>query len=316
MKNSHGWLLPALGAHLRGVQQGLDLTVAQPVAVVVHTGAPPRAHRLGEALGGGSRRLLVLGIGHPASMGLRAKGGTPPAARPVLHWAGVRGYGTRTAVRTGADGGRAGRGGTARQDQTAREIPGATLSPVTDSKDASAEVVPLRPDDAGEPTFGEVRPATRTTSRRSGSGSQTSTRCPTGSRCRCSASTSPALPTTCGCASARPGPAASKGTSIPPPPCGHLLQGFATCPADEGSCVEVGEDRPEYGGPHLFGNRADTMLFVAEQHRGRRARAARRAGRGRRGVGWMPSRRPGRSDRLLTGSMLESVSGSRASRST
>ena len=153
--------------------------------------------------------------------------------------------------------------GTACQDQTAREIPGATSSPVTDSKDASAEVDPAAYD-AWEPTFGEVRPATPDDI----------------ASLRQRVADLNAMPYSVSVpllgfdiASApdhvrvRFGEAGSGGFDLhldpAAAPADTFFEGFVICPADEGSCVEVGEDRPEDGGPHLFNNGADTMLFYA-----------------------------------------------------
>ena len=38
---------------------------------------------------------------------------------------------------------------------------------------------------------------------------------------------------------------------------------FVICSADDGSCVEVGEEGPDGGGPHMFNNGMDTVIFFA-----------------------------------------------------
>lgn len=38
---------------------------------------------------------------------------------------------------------------------------------------------------------------------------------------------------------------------------------FVICSADDGSCVEVGEDGPKGGGPHMFNNGMDSIIFFA-----------------------------------------------------
>lgn len=42
-----------------------------------------------------------------------------------------------------------------------------------------------------------------------------------------------------------------------------LLRPFVICSADEGSCVEVGEEAPKGGGPHMFNNGMDSIIFFA-----------------------------------------------------
>lgn len=44
---------------------------------------------------------------------------------------------------------------------------------------------------------------------------------------------------------------------------GTLLGSFVICSAVDDSCVEVGEELPEGGGPHLFNNGIDSIVFLA-----------------------------------------------------
>ena len=67
-KYTHGWLLPALGAHCAARSRVSISASPSRCAVVVHAGAPARPHRLGEVLGAGLGSLGMVGVGHRASM--------------------------------------------------------------------------------------------------------------------------------------------------------------------------------------------------------------------------------------------------------